>query len=348
MFTAVVVTRLVLDKCVDTERVKPFRMLQFFKKPNYDFVKFGKITTTVSLVVIVATVALFFIRAFTNPASVLAVDLTGGTSLVYAVKQDAKPAVGDVRKALNDFDNAAVIQYSEGIGDATLLVKTGETAETKKGAALENHDVGGHVTKLLQKAFPQSEIKVVSVDEVGSMVGADLKKSGTLAVCFSLLAILVYVGFRFYFGFGVGALVALAHDALISLGLYSLCGRQVSLIVVTALLTIIGYSVNDTVVVFDRIREDLRRDPKSSFKDICNHAINACLGRTVITSVTTFFAVAALFAFGDGSIYDFALTMAIGVLAGTYSSVFIATPIMMWCYKGRRPQFEAETPSERK
>ena len=348
MFTAVVVTRLVLDKCVDTERVKPFRMMQFFKNPNYDFVKFGKITTTVSLVVIVATVALFFIRAFTNPASVLAVDLTGGTSLVYAVKQDAKPAVGDVRKALNDFDNAAVIQYSEGIGDATLLVKTGETAETKKGQALENHDVGGHVTKLLQAAFPQSEIKVVSVDEVGSMVGADLKKSGTLAVCFSLLAILVYVGFRFYFGFGVGALVALAHDALISLGLYSLCGRQVSLIVVTALLTIIGYSVNDTVVVFDRIREELRKDPKSSFKDICNHAINACLGRTVITSVTTFFAVAALFAFGDGSIYDFALTMAIGVLAGTYSSVFIATPIMMWCYKGRRPQFEAETASERK
>ena len=347
MFTAVVVTRLVLDKCVDTERVKPFKMMQFFKEPKFDFVKLGKFTTLASLVIIVVTVSLFFFRAFTNPASVLAVDLTGGTSLVYAVKQDAKPAVGDVRKVLNEFDNAAVIQYSEGIGDATLLVKTGETAETKKGQALENHDVGGHVTKLLQKAFPQSEVKPVSVDEVGSMVGADLKKSGTLAVCFSLIAILVYVGFRFYFGFGLGALVALAHDALISLGLYSLCGRQVSLIVVTALLTIIGYSVNDTVVVFDRIREELRRDPKSSFKDVCNHAINACLGRTVITSVTTFFAVAALFAFGDGSIYDFALTMAIGVLAGTYSSVFIATPIMMWCYKGRRPQFEA-APTERK
>ena len=342
MFTAVVVTRLVLDKCVNTERVKPFRMMQFFKNPKVDFVKFGKFTTVVSLLIIVVSVGLFFFRAFTNPASVLAVDLTGGTSLVYAVKQDAKPAVGDVRKALNDFDNAAVIQYSEGIGDATLLVKTGETAETKKGMALENHDVGGHVTRLLQKAFPQSEVKPVSVDEVGSMVGADLKKSGTLAVCFSLLAILVYVGFRFHFGFGLGALVALAHDALISLGLYSLCGRQVSLIVITALLTIIGYSVNDTVVVFDRIREDLRRDPKSSFKDVCNHALNACLGRTVITSVTTFFAVAALFAFGDGSIYDFALTMAIGVLAGNYSSVFIATPIMMWCYKGRRPQFESE------
>ena len=343
MFTALVVTRLVLDKCVNPDRVKPFRMMQFFKNPNFDFVKLGKFTTLASLAIIVFTVALFFFRAFTNPASVLAVDLTGGTSLVYSVKQDAKPAVGDVRKAIDAFDNAAVIQYSEGVGDATLLVKTGETAETKKGKELENHDVGAHVTKLLQAAFPKAELKAISVDEVGSMVGADLKKSGTLAVCFSLLAILVYVGFRFQFGFGLGALVALAHDALISLGLFSLCGRQVSLIVVTALLTIIGYSVNDTVVVFDRIREDLRKDQKTSFKDICNRAINQCLGRTVITSVTTFFAVAALFAFGDGSIYDFALTMAIGVVAGTYSSIFIATPIMMWCYKNRRPQFEAET-----
>ncbi len=342
MFTALVVTRLVLDKCVNPERVKPFRMMQFFKRPNFDFVRFGKVTTLASLVVIVATLSLFFFRAFTNPASVLAVDLTGGTSLVYAVKQDAKPAVGDIRKAINAFDNAAVIQYSEGVGDATLLVKTGETAETAKGRVLANHDVGAHVTKLLQTAFPKSGLKVVSVDEVGSMVGADLKKSGTMAVCFSLLAILVYVGFRFQFGFGLGAIVALAHDALIALGLYSLCGRQVSLIVITAVLTIIGYSVNDTVVVFDRIREDLRKDQRASFKDICNRAVNACLGRTVITSLTTFFAVLALFAFGDGSIYDFALIMAFGIVAGTYSSVFIATPIMLWFYKNRRPQFEAE------
>ena len=112
-----------------------------------------------------------------------------------------------------------------------------------------------------------------------------------------------------------------------TLGLFSLCGRQVSLLVITALLTIIGYSVNDTIVVFDRIREDLRRDQKSPFKDLCNRALNECLSRTVITSITTFFAVLALFAFGDGSIFDFALTMLIGVIAGTYSSVFIATPI---------------------
>ena len=135
---------------------------------------------------------------------------------------------------------------------------------------------------------------------------------------------------------------AFAHDALISLGIFSLCGRQVSLIVITALLTIIGYSVNDTVVVFDRIREQLRHDKKMSFYDLCNTAVNACLSRTVITSVTTFFAVLALFAFGDGSIFDFALIMLFGVVAGTFSSVFIATPIMFWWYKGKRPEFDAE------
>ena len=175
----------------------------------------------------------------------------------------------------------------------------------------------------------------------------DLKKSGRNAVLFSLLAILVYVGFRFKFGFGLGGLVALAHDALIALGLFSLCGRQVSLIVVTALLTIIGYSINDTVVVFDRIREQLTRDKRSSFKDVCNAAINACLGRTVITSVTTFFAVLALFCFGDGTIFDFALMMLLGILAGTYSSVFIATPVMFWWYKGKRPDFDEEEAAQK-
>ena len=174
------------------------------------------------------------------------------------------------------------------------------------------------------------------------MVGKDLKDSGRNAVLFSLLAILVYVGFRFKFGFGLGALVALAHDALFSIAVFSLCGRQISLIVITAVLTIIGYSVNDTVVVFDRIRELLTHNKKLSFYDLCNAAVNSCLSRTLITSVTTLFAILALFAFGDGSIYDFALIMLIGVIAGTFSSVFIATPIMFWWYKGKRPAFEGE------
>ena len=311
--------------------------MQFFKNPNFDFMKLTKFTVGGSFAFIAVALAIFAIRFMNNRASVLAVDLTGGTSIVYNLKQDAKPEIKDIRAALNDFDNATVIQYQDGgvSGDSTLLVKTGETAETKKGSQLEGKDVGAYVTKLLREKFPQAEIVPASVDEVGSMVGADLKKSGSYAVLFSLVAILIYVGFRFQFGFGLGALVALAHDALISLAIFSLCGRQVSLIVITALLTIIGYSVNDTVVVFDRIREQLRHDRRMTF-----------LGRTVITSVTTFFAVFALFAFGDGSIFDFALTMLIGVVAGTYSSVFIATPVMMWWYKGKRPEFEAEAKTQ--
>ena len=342
MFTAVVVTRLVFDHCVDPNRTKPFKMMCFFKNPKYDFMKVTKFTVGGAIGIIAVSLLIFAIRFVNNKADVLSVDLTGGTSIVYNFKQDAKPSESEVRKALNDFDNAAVIQFQTGVGDSTLLVKTGETAETAKGQALENKDVGAHVTKLLQSAFPAAEFKAASVDEVGSMVGADLKRSGTQAVLFSLLAILVYVGFRFQFGFGLGALVALAHDALISIGLFSLCGRQISLIVITAVLTIIGYSVNDTVVVFDRIREMLRHDKKLSFYDLCNAAVNSCLSRTVITSVTTLFAILALFAFGDGSIFDFALIMLIGVIAGTFSSVFIATPIMYWWYKGKRPAFEGE------
>ena len=346
MFTAVIVTRLVFDHCVDPNRVKPFKMMQVFKKPNFDFMKVTKYTVGGSFTFIAIAIAIFAVRFLNNKADVLSVDLTGGTSIVYNLKQDAKPAVADIRACLNAFDNATVIQYQEGVGNTTLLVKTGETAETKKGQALENKDVGAYVTKLLQEKFPQAEFTTASVDEVGSMVGKDLKDSGRNAVLFSLLAILIYVGFRFKFGFGLGALVALAHDALISIGLFSLCGRQISLIVITAVLTIIGYSVNDTVVVFDRIREMLRHDKRLSFKDLCNAAINACLSRTVITSVTTFFAVAALFAFGDGSIFDFALIMLFGVVAGTFSSIFIATPIMFWWYKGKRPEFEVEKKAE--
>ena len=346
MFTAVVVTRLIFDHCTDPNRTKPFKMMCFFKNPNYDFMKLTKYTVCGSFAVIAVSLIIFAVRFMNNKADVLAVDLTGGTSIVYNMKQDVKPEVKEIRECLNAFDNATVIQYQEGVGNRTLLVKTGETAETKKGSALEGKDVGAYVTKLLQTKFPQAEFKAASVDEVGSMVGADLKKSGTYAVLFSLVAILIYVGFRFNLGFGLGGIVALAHDALISLGLFSLCGRQVSLIVVTALLTIIGYSINDTVVVFDRIRELLNHDKRMTFKDLCNAAINQCLSRTVITSATTFFAVLALFCFGDGSIFDFALTMLIGVVAGTYSSVFIATPIMFWWYKGKRPELTEETKAE--
>ena len=243
-----------------------------------------------SAAIIVFTLALFTYRVITCPTSVLAVDLTGGTSIVYSVKGDID--VGDVRKAIDSFDNAALIQTGEGSDDTKILsIKTG----------ISDGDTEMKVTELLKASgkFANSELTVKSCDVIGPTVGADLRSSGSKAVFFSLIAILVYIGFRFRFGFGLGGIVALAHDALISFGLFSLCGRQVSLIVITALLTIVGYSINDTVVVFDRIRELLKRDQRTPIKDVCNAALNSCLGRTMITSLTTFFTVAVLFIFVD-------------------------------------------------
>ena len=332
MFTAIVVTRLVIEQTSDAKSGKAFKMRQFFKAPKFDFMKYGRKTLLGSAIVIAVTIGLFAYRLVSDRNSVLAVDLTGGTSIVYAIEGD-EPTDKEIRSALDSIDNAMKITKGDEGGVRKLIVKTG----------LKDQDIGERVGAALKEAFAEKTAFVQEgVEMVGSEVGEDLRKSGTKAVLFSLVAILVYVGFRFRFGFGLGGLVALAHDALISLGIYTLLGHQVSLIVVTALLTIIGYSINDTVVVFDRIRELLKHDKRLSFYDLCNQAINSCLSRTVITSVTTFFAVAALFIFGEGSIYDFALTMLIGVVAGTYSSIFIATPIMAWRYRMKRPDFDDE------
>jgi SecD/SecF fusion protein len=344
MFTAVVVTRLVFDITVKPESAKPFRMMQFFKAPKFNLMAFSRKAMVCALSFVAVLVVVFACRFLNNKADVLSVDLTGGTSIVYSYDEKECPGEKEIRNAISSFDNAAVIQFQYGAKGTTLLVKTGETSETAKGKELsaKGMDVESFITSLLNKQFEKAQFKADQTEEVGSIVGNDLKKSGTYAVVFSLIAILVYIGFRFQFGFGLGAIVALAHDALLSLGLFSLCGRQVSLIVITAVLTIIGYSVNDTVVVFDRIRETLRFNKRLSFAEACNQSINACLGRTVITSLTTFFAVLALFAFGDGAIFDFALLMLIGIIAGTFSSVFVATPVMYWWYKGRRPDLEEE------
>ena len=332
MFTAIVVTRLVIEHTSDAKSGKAFKMRQFFKAPKFDFMKYGRKTLLGSAIVIAVTIGLFAYRLVSDRNSVLAVDLTGGTSIVYAIEGD-EPTDKEIRSALDSIDNAMKITKGDEGGVRKLIVKTG----------LKDQDIGERVGAALKEAFAEKTAFVQEgVEMVGSEVGEDLRKSGTKAVLFSLVVILVYVGFRFRFGFGLGGLVALAHDALISLGIYTLLGHQVSLIVVTALLTIIGYSINDTVVVFDRIRELLKHDKRLSFYDLCNQAINSCLSRTVITSVTTFFAVAALFIFGEGSIYDFALTMLIGVVAGTYSSIFIATPIMAWWYRMKRPDFDDE------
>jgi SecD/SecF fusion protein len=333
MFTALVVTRLIFNATVPEDRVKPYKMLHLLKNTNFDFLRWGKPVGLVSLVVIIITLALFFVRGFRNPASVLAVDFTGGASMTYNYEQKAD--IGKVRQVVADVvKNDATIQYQstlDGSGNL-LLVKTSvtEIGEERVAAAIQS---------ALAEKLPECKFTLAGEEDVGSEVGQDLKRSSGYAVLFSLIGILIYVAVRFEFGFALGGVVALAHDAFITLGLYSLFGRQVSLTIVAALLTIVGYSINDTIVIFDRIREDMRKDTKMEFKELCNRAINVTLGRTILTSLTTIIAVVILFIFGGGAINDFALAMLIGLVAGVYSTIFIATPVMLAWYRGRRPSF---------
>ena len=332
MFTALVVTRLIFNATVPEARVEPYKMMQLLKNANFDFMKIGKTCALTSLAIIAVTIAIFFGRAFKSPASVLAVDFTGGAAMTYnyATKAD----IGEVRKAVNSEAGDATIQYQstlDGTGNL-LLVKTGVSK-------IGEENVSKVIQNALAKALPDSKFSLAGEEDVGSEVGTDLKRSAGWAILFSLIGILGYVAVRFEFGFALGAVVALAHDAFFTLGVYSLCGRQVSLTIVAALLTIVGYSVNDTIVVFDRIREDLRKDQKTDFRTLCNISINRTLSRTILTSATTLVAALALFVFGGGAINDFALAMVIGLIVGTYSSIFIATPIMLAWYKGHRPAF---------
>jgi SecD/SecF fusion protein len=332
MFTALVVTRLIFNATVPEGRTKPYWMMRLIKPTNIDFLKYGKVCGFTSLAIIVFSCGLFLYRAWANPVSVMSVDFTGGAAMTYSYVSE--PNLSDVRSTVEAISSDATIQYqstSDGSGKL-LLVKTGTIEKDGK-------NISALIQEELTKAMPDCKFTLVGEDAVGPAVGKDLTRSAQLAILFSLLGIFIYVMLRFEFGFAVGALVALAHDAFFMIGVYSLTGRQMSLTVVAATLTIVGYSINDTIVIFDRIREDLRKDLKMDFATLANRAINTTLSRTLLTSATTLLATLSLYIFGGGAINDFALAMLIGLLVGVYSTIFIATPVMLLCYRGRRPTF---------
>jgi SecD/SecF fusion protein len=332
MFTALIVTRLIFNATVPEGRTKPYWMMSLIKPTKIDFLKYGKLCGVTSLAIIVASCSLFMYRAWTNPVSVMSVDFTGGAAMTYSYVSE--PNMGDVRSTVAKVSADATIQYQSAPDNAgkLLLVKTG--AITKDGKNMSTL-----IQEELNKAMPDNKFTLAGEDDVGPAIGKDLKRSAYLAIIFSLIGIFIYVMLRFEFGFAVGALVALAHDAFFMIGVYSLTGRQMSLTIVAAILTIVGYSINDTIVIFDRIREDLRKDLKMDFRTLVNHAVNATLSRTFLTSLTTMLASLSLFIFGGGAINDFALAMMIGLVVGTYSTIFVAAPVMLLCYKNRRPGF---------
>jgi len=310
MFTALVVTRLALDVVTirrpDMQRLP---MLQFFSQPNIPFVKIRKLAYLFSIIVI-ATGMMFFAK---RGAANYGIDFTGGTLQQFQFVQPV--SAQEVREVLAEsgLGESGIQQFGE---DRGIIIRSfGERSD--------------EVVAGLRKKFGEGSFEVMRVEEVGPAVGEDLRRAAIKALIFAMIGICIYISFRFEFRFAITAIIALIHDVLVSLGMIALTGREISLPVIAALLTIVGYSINDTIVLFDRIREDRKFMRKAGPAEIINTSINQTLSRTVLTSLTTLLVVIALFVFGGKVINDFAFVLLVGVIVGTYSSIFIASPLLI-------------------
>jgi preprotein translocase subunit SecF len=250
------------------------------------------------------------------------IDFRGGTELQYQFQNEV--AISDIRSSL----------FSAGKPDAIVQKVHGtETHEYLISFRLDKNGQGtkeSEITPIFEKTFPTESVILRKADSVGPRVGADLKMAAILAVLYAVLLILGYLWFRFNITFSPAAVVALLHDVIFTMGVLTLLQIEFSLSIVAALLTIVGYSLNDTIVTFDRVRDNLIHIGKLSLENILDRSINECLNRTLLTSITTFIVVVVLILMGGPSLYPFAITMAIGIIVGTYSSIFIASPTVLF------------------
>jgi preprotein translocase subunit SecF len=260
------------------------------------------------------------------------VDFTGGTIVQVAFQRELE--VGELRDALSArFPGAEITRFGE---ENEYLIRTPVAGEATSGVAEALPDA-------LTERFGEGSFTVVRTEAVGAKVGGELQTRAILAILLSFAATLIYLAFRFEWRFGVASIVATAHDVLLTLGLISLLQLEVALPTVAALLTIVGYSLNDTIVIFDRIRENLHGlGRRGDFAEILNRSINETLPRTVLTGTTSIATLLALFTFGTGNIREFALIMIAGIILGTYSSIFVASPVLLeidkrWPADRRKP-----------
>jgi len=317
LFTALIVGRNLLNWFVDTGRVKRISMLHLISSQNINFLGKGFLACMCSLALIIAGATAFYLRGDKN----FGVDFRGGDLITLSSTQPV--AIHDVRQALESIRfGEALIQESEQGGKHYITVRSAvNTSET--------------VEKQVMKALPQAQFKVERSERVGALVGGELAKTSLWALGLGLLGILIFVTFRFELSFAVGAIVAVLHDVIITVGVFSLLGRELTLPMVGAVLTIAGYSINDTIVVYDRIREGLASGKRGSIEQIMNDSINQTLSRTILTSTVTLIPILCLFFLGGSVLRDFALAIIIGVVVGTYSSIFIASPIVLWWTRAR-------------
>ncbi len=319
LFTSLVMTRLIFDYLLGRGMLNRIGMLHLIKNPHWDFMKWAKLAFIASWTIIAVGMCY---GVFVRGKAALGIDFLGGDAVTLSYKQ--KMDVGKIREALTKVGEVQ-IQYQQGSDLALLQV----VAPFGKGA---------EAAKTLATTFPSAGFQMVKHDTVGATVGIEIQKSAVIASFLSLFFILFYVALRYEFSFSVGAVLAVIHDVFMTIGIFCLTPLQFSAPIVAAILTIIGFSINDTIVIFDRIREDLKLGVRGSFKDVMNIAINQTLSRTLITSGTVFIATLSLFIFGGGVIHDFAFTFLVGILTGTYSSIYIASALVLWWHKGERPK----------
>jgi preprotein translocase subunit SecF len=291
-------------------------MLQIFRETNYNFLGKRRAAFFISSTLIVIGIIATIVRGGPN----YSIDFTGGLQSVLRFETPVEQS--DVRDAVLDLGfTDAEVKTVTGRGQQDVMIRI---------PVLDGDDDVSDALQLgLQEHFPDNPITVRSVETVGPKIGHELRNAAILAIVASLFFIVIYISWRFKYRYAIAALVALAHDVLIVFGLFSILNLQISLAVIAAFLTIVGYSLNDTIVVFDRIRENVKKLRARAFIDQTNISINETLSRTVLTSGTTLIVVLILYFFGGPVIHDFAFALLAGVLVGTYSSIFVASPVLV-------------------
>lgn len=301
--------------------------MRLFYNTNFDFMGWRKIAIAISVMMIFIGLASLFIKG--GPA--YSVDFLGGTELQIQFLQPRDPQdIRGVMASLN-YGDAEIKEYGN---PRDFLIRFRES----KIEAVNTENI----MAALNQAFPADPPQLLATNIVGPKIGQELRDSAIWAVMVSLVLLLVYIGFRFDFIFGVGAVIALFHDVIITLGFLSVLNREISIAVVAAFLTLVGYSLNDTIVVFDRIRENLKKRQREHLpiEQIVNMSINETLSRTIVTGVTTLIVIIVCLFFGGEVLRDFFLCLLFGILVGTYSSIFIASPVVVDWYSTRRKHKE--------
>src|SRR5262245_12263712 len=293
--------------------------MELIKNPNFDFLGKAKYFVALSLFFIVGGIAWMWTQGIRY-----GVEFSGGTQLILQFQNP--PEIDKIRDAVNKVDTGAVIQtYGDPKTNKVLVRVSGEVAETDLDASARR------VREAVAQGYASNPVTESSSEIVGPVVGAELRQKAILLTVLGLLFQLIYIAIRFKGGiWGIAASVAALHDVVVCLGFLAFFRFEITLNVIAALLTLVGYSVNDTIVIFDRVRENLRQRRKDTLARIINDSVNQTLTRTLISNGTTFLAVLGLFLFGGEVLRGFGFTMVVGILVGTYSTIFIAAPLVVW------------------